>query len=310
MNRISTALLLSAFLSAGGAPRLATGSPPEAELLEPSRVLWSDLEFKASKFLLSVVSRVRIEFLPAGQIQADLVASAQGTPVTALGPEVGLLTLESRFMGRKSQVRTWFDPLQAGALQRTRLRTGKKKESKIYRFTRQGVYTLRRSPGDGAESGLPPDRWTDASNDYSAYGAGLRSGLAVSEPSALFYLISSAPLRRPGDHRELYAYSKNRLFLMALEVEEPGQVKVNYEEESRGGVRRRKGRVEVVRIAVEARPVEADDDQRDFQFLGLEGNVEICLEPNTRIPVRVSGKAGAAGRVEVKLKRAVLRSTP
>ena len=40
----------------------------------------------------------------------------------------------------------------------------------------------------------------------------------------------------------------------------------------------------------------------DFDFLGLKGDIDLYMDPATRVLVQVSGKADYIGRTDIKLK--------
>ena len=45
----------------------------------------------------------------------------------------------------------------------------------------------------------------------------------------------------------------------------------------------------------------------DHQLLGLQGDIDIYLEPRTRALLQVTGRIDVAGKVRLRLKRAVLK---
>ncbi|RMH15118.1 MAG: hypothetical protein D6696_21570 [Acidobacteria bacterium] len=130
------------------------------------------------------------------------------------------------------------------------------------------------------------------------------AGLVVTQPAALFYLVTSDALARPGDRLEVLAYSRRKLHRLTLEVKGAIRLRARYDEERSGETSRRDGEVEALEIAVHAVPL-GEAEESDFRFLGLSGDVSILLEPATRLPLEVRGRIPIAGRVRVVLRRVV-----
>ena len=83
-------------------------------------------------------------------------------------------------------------------------------------------------------------------------------------------------------------------------------IDVDYAEVSGARERGVDGKIEALRIAV--RPRVAEGEKRtDFKLLGLQGDLDIYVEPRTRVPLMICGKVEIAGSVRLRLRRAVLK---
>ncbi len=270
-------------------------------------MVWEHLRYRASKFFLTAYSDVRYTTLPAAEAKALLIATPRDAAVHPAGPEVARLSLETSFAGRASRVDLWLDPGDAAALQRLKVRFGKKAYRKTYRFTDRGVHGHRIAPRDAGEAGLPHAQWGKVQTPYYELPEAAECPLVI-EPTALFYLVASAPLDVGTKPLAACAFSDKQFYGVTLRAVERVPLKVEYEVEAADGTtRREQGQREVIRIAVEPRSFDPESTAEDFEFLGLEGAVGLYLDPATRIPVQVSGRLPGAGRVEVKLVQAALR---
>ena len=115
----------------------------------------------------------------------------------------------------------------------------------------------------------------------------------------LFYLASAGDLAA-GRPVEVCVFTRKALSRVELRVEATAELAVDYSERSPRGARRRRGDIEALKLSIKARPVAADSGE-EFELLGLKGDVELYLDPATRIPVQVSGRLPGLGRVHVKL---------
>ncbi len=295
MRRLPITMLALASLvfGAGGESRSAA-----ADDLDPDRVPWTRLRYEARKLFFKGTTEVR---LGAGS-RRDLIASpghaalepGSGGPA----PRVSLLELDSVFAGRRSEVEVWFDPGGLVAFQRRKLRHGKKAYEKIYRFTADGVFSRRRSPRISGRR--PAEPWGRLEEEFYRY-PGERGGCpTVAEPTMLFYLLAAAELT-PGEPLTACTFSRRDLSRVEVRAAGAATLKVDYAELTDGERRQRQGEIEALRVTVRARPL----DGGDFEFLGLEGDVEIFLVDG--VPVEIRGRLPRFGRVQVKLVEVELR---
>ncbi len=271
--------------------------------LDPSRVAWNELNYEVSKLLFSAHSELRLETIGQHEAQQRL-ATPDGGPYTQPGNAGAThLTLTSRGLGQRSRVDFFLDHESGTALQRIQLEDAKKKRYKLSRFGRQGVHEHTQRPTEG-ERDLSWEQWTDITTTLVPFPSALAPETPICEPSGLLYIVSAAALSAPGDRLEIPCFSKRSVSLVEIVVAEKTQIKVNHT--LRRGNRRNhiKGRRDVLRLALRARPLEGSE--AGFQLLGLRGDVDIYLDPGNRVPVQVSGRVPYAGRVRFRLTEAAL----
>ncbi len=297
MRRLASVALVS-ILAAGGAAAPSTA----AAGLDPDRVPWTRLRYEARKLFLKATTEVRLVTRSRAEVDGQLIRSLRGAALEP-GPSVSVLELDSSLAGRRSEAAVWFDPGEAFALQRRKLRHGRNAYQKTYRFTRGGVFSHRRAPRDSGEGRRPPAEWGKVEEAFYAHPAEGSGCVAVAEPSLLFYLVAAAELE-PGKPLTICAFSRKALSRVELRPTGKVPIAIDYDEISAGGRNRRQGEVETLRVAIRARPFGRDDD--GFEFLGLEGDVELFLAGG--IPVEVRGRLPRFGRVQVRLVEVELRS--
>ena len=273
---------------------------------DPARLRWSELHFRASKLTVTATSEVRIDSEPVGRAAGQWLEPATGRPVSPRGDRVVRVSLQSEVLGKRSDLDLWLDPISAAAIQRTQLEAGRKvrhHRHRALRFTDSGVFHLTHRATEETVD-RPWQEWTP-SPDFVSFPSAVDTSV-VMEPSALFYLLAVADLDQVGDRLETHVFSKGRLMRVTLLVAEQTDIKVDYLEVRKNGEERVRGRRPVVRIDLRAAPVAQEGSGKDFEFLGLRGEVEVYLEPTERIPLQISGDIRYAGRGRVRLQRAVL----
>lgn len=280
----------------------------ESSVFDPARVRWSRLDFRASKLAVKATSEVRIRTEPFSRAAGRWLGSSTGRPLMPKGSEVVRIELRSEVLGKSSELDLWVDQVSGAALQRTQIESGKKvrhHRHRSLRFTDIGVFNSTYRAADDTVD-RPYKEWK-LTESFKPHPEGLGRGGVVTEPSALFYLLAVANLDQVGDRVATYVYSKSRVMRVDLAVQGKTEIEVDYTEVTETGERNVKGRQEVVRLSLEGTPVDQDGTEKDFEFLGLRGDVEIFLEPTSRIPVQISGKIRYLGKGHVRLQRVRLK---
>ncbi len=263
---------------------------------------WKSLVFEGQTHVIRSRIEASLERLPSQEAVPSLRDSPQGKPVRPGGLEVVLIntasSAEGPFVGRERREMTvWFDPLSGAALQRDRLRRGKKPDNKLYRYTEQGVYRLRRKPRDDGEVALSPAGWTRTKESFYSYPAQVSDCGPVADPSILLYKLSVMPLTDPDVVSEMCIFHQQHVHRVSLEHQGEQRLEVNFGQGPR--------EITAVRVVLQARPLEQDQNDENFAFLGLEGDIEILLDRDARIPVRITGSLPKLGRASFNLSKAL-----
>ncbi len=274
----------------------------------PASVTWSRLELEASKFFMTARSEVELGQRPSAKATGELLdprpwLSARDGAREGLAPrgaESGVLDIRTRIMSRTSEVRFWFDPGDGRALQRSSHDISKRRlRHRTYRYTRGGVLSHTLRPNDG-EADRPYTGWTRVEEKHIAFEPA--GGPAVTEAAGLLYLIPAGDFRAPGAETRLHVFTRGQVRQVDVTVAGLERIGVDYVEVSGDRERAVRGEIEALRVAVRPRAEESGE----FKLLGLEGDIDIYLEPRTRVLLLVTGRIQVAGKVRLRLRRAVL----
>jgi len=275
-----------------------------SDLLDPSRIKWSDLSFHASKFFISVDADVMLSEVPDGERNTLLTDPGEGTAVAAVGPTLELVFTNELF-GRKTRATVLINADDGATLQRTSHDSGKRNRHRIYRYTDIGAYARTWWPVGKQEELLPTDQW----KQWSRFEEGLRPfpeevrGQIVTDPGALLYIVGAAPLDQAGDTMEIFAYARNNVHRVQIEVAGIENIKVGYEKVGGANPGRRKGKVEALKLLVRGEMIDDGDSDDQFELLGLRGDIDIHIDPVTRAPLQIEGNVKIAGHAVMRLRR-------
>lgn len=280
-----------------------------------ARVSWHRLFFKADSFFGKVKTEVRLAVLPAKEAADHLIDVPQAAALQPSGATIISITVDSNIdplFGSDEIIGTqsWFDPNGAAALQRIRLRQGKEKWQKRYRFTPKGVFRLRLKPKDLKEESLPLDQWTKIRNHFYSYGdSGLKCD-QILEPASLLYIASANDVTTAQYPFSLCVFNKKQLHEVRLRVHGFRRQMMDYKEVSPdNNIVKKKGEIKTVKISMTSGPlVGSTEEAEKFSFLGLQGEIELLLHPASRIPLQISGRIAPMGRLDFKLQKVWLRS--
>jgi hypothetical protein len=282
---------------------------------DPARAKWTDLEFTASKFFLSASATLSVRSQPSADITHALLDTPTGPRPLLPAGAAAQLRYTATGAGADADVTLWLDSQTGAALQTRQLNKGSHPKLRVDRYAATGIYQLTRRPVDDAEQEHPPDGWSDKSDASRAYPEAV-AGRPVLEPTSLLWLLAISKLERPGDRLEVLAYSRRHVNRVTAEVLGMKSVRVDYREVSGEGAgareRRRQGRMQALRIRIAGTNIapEAQEasDENDFELLGLRGDSELLLDPTSRAPLELRGRAKIIGEIALRIRSARITS--
>jgi hypothetical protein len=290
------------------------GSPSYSQLkLDVKRIPWTHLTFEAKSFMADVTAQLQLESMPADDVNAVLLFNKQGDALPI--PSTGAYKLTSNtlmdIIGKspiKMDNQVWFDPGDATAFGRVRLRLGEDEQKKEYRFTQQGVFRHRKEPKDDQEAKQGPDKWTDEVDTFYAYDLPELGCTNVSERLLLVYIASTAEELENDKPLSLCIFGKRQLFRVQLSSAGIENVEVDYVEKKQQTEQRRQGKIKAHKIVLESRPLKSDLEKvENFSFLGFQKNIAFFIEPASNLPIQLSGEIPRAGKSTLKLQKVLLK---
>ena len=281
--------------------------------LDPNQVHWSRLSFRAKRAFVDVKVDVRLAPFSTAEFESVWRINPQSIPLPSPGQEVYNINVNrvidhifSPPVALSNQV--LFEPTQAAVLYRVRLRRGKDDIERVYWFSREGVHRLRTKPSTKREASQDPATWTDARTSFYRHDLARLECPEVTDPLLLIYLLSAAHIDKSGDSLSLCVFGKQQLHRLRMRVEGLQTLEVDYSENREEGEVRKKGKVDGLRIILEAQPLQSDPkNAENFSFLGFHKDITIDIDPQLRIPLQVSGRIPTVGAVALKLSGVRIR---
>lgn len=281
--------------------------------LDPDQVPWSRLTFRAKRAVVDVKVDVRLASFATTEFESVWRTNPWSLPLPSLDQKIYNINV-NRVIDHifSPPVTLWnqvlFEPIQAVAFYRVRWRQGKDDVKRIYWFSREGVHRLRRKPGNKGESSGDPGKWTDARTSFYPYDLTRLGCPQFTEPMLLIYLLSAARMDKKGDDLSLCVFGKQQLHRVRMQVEGLHTIEVDYSENREEGKFRKKGKVDGLRVTLEAQSLlSSQKDAENFSFLGFHKDITIDIDPELRIPLQVSGRIPTIGGVALKLSGVSMR---
>jgi len=272
----------------------------EGSKLDPSRVKWTGLEYKMYVVFFAMNIKTQLKHISQATSKAALITPKEDEGKMPKADPTYRIDLETKIMGRNSFISLWFDP-DGTAFQRTQTDTGKKQREKTYRITQNGYYSRQAKPREN-EKNLTPDKWTDIGEGRNKFNKFPPAGAVIAEPTALYYLVSASPLNKPGDKFQEFIFTKHGIYQLNLRAVDYQNIEANYKS-NEGGKNKKVWNDEYKTLHVTMNAVPIDPAGADeFDFLGLKGDIDLYLDPDSRVLVQISGKADYVGHTDIKLK--------
>jgi hypothetical protein len=272
----------------------------EDSILDPSRVKWTSLDYKTYILFFSMNVKAELKQISQASSKAALLTPKQGEGTMPLADPTYRIDLDTKIMGRKSFISLWFDP-NGNAFQRTQTDTGSKKRLKTYRITKNGYYSRQAKPKE-QEQDLPPNQWTDIGEGKNIFNKLPPVGTTIVEPTALYYLVSASSLNKPGDKFQKYMFTKHGIYQLNLQAVDYEKIEVNFKSQQNGNKTTTKNdEYKTLHIRMNAVPIDPAGAD-DFDFLGLKGDIDLYIDPASRVLVQISGDAAIIGYTDIKLQ--------
>jgi hypothetical protein len=245
--------------------------------------------------------------LRASDLDAVLLGSPRGISIQPQTSQVNEMTINTiidpRFRSPvKIHNRIWFNPTDATALGRVRLRRGENDFKKMYRFTEQGVFRHRIEPKNKGEARLEPDNWTDIKDTFYPYDINQLKCPGVSERSVLIYILSAAAVSKSNKPLTICTFGKRQLHRIQLRKKGILPIKINYIKKNQQVKIRKEGTVKALKMAITTKPVKPNlEDGENFSFLGFHKDITIYIEPSSGLPIQASGIIPTIGKADLLL---------
>lgn len=271
--------------------------------LDPDRVSWQHMSLKARKLFLTADTEARLTRQEVDDIVDELIEPERGNPVQAART---VMRLESgaRFFGKKSETELLMNPLHAQALQYAVDEDGDRIKHRIYRYTDSGIFVRTHRPDGDQQYEQPWQTWSTVQTEWRDIAAEAHGQIIV-DPLGLLYIVGAAELEAGGQPLEFLSISDRKVTRVSLTAQDADARKVDFQLRAGNSSRQCKGQVPAIQIRVEASPLDPASD-KTFQFLGLEDDIEIYVEPATRLVLEISGKAPIVGHLVIRLQDATV----
>jgi hypothetical protein len=247
--------------------------------------------------------------LRASDLDAVLLASPKGIPIQPQTSQANEMTINTiidpRFRSPvKIHNRIWFNPADASALGRIRLRRGEDDFKKIYRFAEQGVFRYRIEPKDTSEARLEPEKWTDIKESFYHHDLSRLECTAVTDRALLVYILSAGGVSNHNKSLSLCVFGKRQLHRVLLRAQGLKPLEVSYLEKKPQTETRKQTQIQALKIALTSEPMGPNSNETEnFSFLGFHKDIVIYIDPVACIPIQISGVIPSIGKAELKLIR-------
>ena len=280
---------------------LATAVGVEGAPIDPARVGWSRVGLEAHKLFIKATTVADWSVEDARSEAGRLAESPEGVAV-APGAKILKVNYHAELPGLKSDTTLWMDAETGNSLQYEVRDSGKRFRERIVRFADSGAFQRTRRPRPG-EDEKTPAKWTDETSGFWPYGQDL-ARRPVLDSLGLLNFIAASDLAKKGDQIEVLAFHRRALVRLRLTVDGLQDARVAYRATGDDGRRSCRGSTRAISIRLTVLPFGAD--ATDFDFLGLKSDIVVSMEPESRLPLRVEGRASVIGRVTTNLQEARL----
>ena len=276
-----------------------------------NKVSWTDLTFKGSKLLTTITVQMQ---LGAGALSPDDPAAKAGTYLPGCSETINgsrLLTVKSFSKGILSdgqyEEQIWFKEPDGLPYKRIRVRNDDNPWIKSYCWETKGVRRHEIQPGGYAENKQPPIKWTQRNEhfyDYPMKSAGCSS---IFDPSLIFYILSTLDPAMQQNPKEICVFGKKQLHRLTIRQVKSSPIEISFKTQTSSQKKTIKDQITPLVYSITTEPYTPEKKKpENFSLFGLNKGIRIYMDPETLIPVRVSGTNNIFGKIELRLQNAGL----
>ena len=273
---------------------------------------WTDLTFTGSKFFTSIKIKIQLE---PGELSSSASAQKTGTDLADYSEaenDSKLLTLKWSLTGILAQgqyeVNVWFKTADGLPYKRIRSRYDDDPWVKNYYWEDKGVRRHKIKPGDSAENKQPSTKWTDRKEHFYKYPTESAGCGSVSDPSLIFYLLSTLDPDTLQDSKKICVFGKKQVHRLTIRQEKSSPIEVSFKAQASSQKEETiKEQITPLVYSIKTTPLAPEKmEPEKFSLLGLHKNIRIYMDPEKLIPVRISGTNDSIGKLDLELQNAVL----
>jgi hypothetical protein len=300
------AILLLVTLMSLAQPSGAQGNKVE-EIPRLETVSWSELIFRGDKFFTTITVEIHLNSdneLPGSlplKKEKNFVECAKSTY------DNKLLSVQS-FVKSRGQVQNqymekiWFE--EASVLPKMRIRFNYNNPwIKSYCWQDEGVYRQKTFPGSPDENKHPPTEWTKRKVSFYEYPEEVAECETVSDPSLIFYLLSTLDTGSQQKPFKICVFGKKQLHQLTITQEQHSPLNVSYRIHSPSQEAAVKEQISPIVFSISEKTIVPEDMKPEtFSLLGLHKNIRIYLDQEKRLPVKITGKNNSIGKLLLDLR--------
>ena len=275
----------------------------------PPPLNWHKLELQDAGVIASVTTRIERRNLAATAVRPILGDGPQQIAPRVAAPRIQELVVTNTIQlllgaAIETQASLWFNEDDRLPLQLVRIRRGSNPTRKLYRFGNKQVYRLRSKPANSAETGQPPEHWSQIKESFYPLPDPDGECPTILESSQLLTLLPNPDQRLSEQPVELCVFDRKRVYRVAFRTLGREQLEVDYLQLAAGQETRVRRTMEALHVTLTSRPLAgAREDIEPFSLLGLQDEIHLLLSEPGRILLQVRGQVPGFGMINLELKK-------
>jgi len=277
--------------------------------IDKTTVPWKHLSFKGKEVFAKLAAEVKLTSPSKSELDTAFILPPQGIPIaiTKSGALIidTKISVKSIFAKVKLQNIAWFDPVTLSTMQYVRQRIGLKDAKKIYRFTDKGVFRLTKQPIDKNQIIQLPEKWSAVNERFYPYDQEKKGCVNITVPMPVIYLISALKVSDFEKPVTVCVFNKKETIYLDIQKESVETVQLNHIEIKGDEVIQRNASISAEVLSLKARSISSGQTMNNFTLVGLQGNIKVYIDRESRVPVQLSGDYQGLGEIKLKLRQVV-----
>lgn len=277
----------------------------------PATISWSELEFTGLKLFTSTRVTIKIDPVDTSSEIKPQGEKAYLADCSATGQAPKILSVKSSSKGMWSrgyyEEKTWFNQTDGLPFQRMRLSNDDNPWVKTYCWEEKGVRRHKIEPAGSRQNRQPPSTWTQMTESFYAYPEEVSGCRLVSDPALILYILSELVPGTGQDPHEICVFGRKQLHRLTIQQEKSTPIAVSFGIRSASLQETCNDQITPIVYSIKTAALpNGNRDPETFSLLGLNRDIRIYMDPEKRLPVKISGTNNSIGKLDLELQNARL----
>ena len=148
-----------------------------------------------------------------------------------------------------------------------------------------------------------PEKWSAVKDRFYPYDPEKKDCLNITAPMPVIYLISASKVSDFEKPLTICVFNKKETIYLDIQKGPAESVQLNHIEIKGDEATQKNTSILAEVLSLKARSISSGQTMSNFTLVGLQGNIKIYIDPESRVPIQLKGDYQGLGEIKLKLRQ-------